>query len=87
MWPSQQLLFTPRASPAQMRFREIPFVYSDPPGLLQGTLLVGFPVLSKSCQLAALSPLCHPVPKVPLSGSCGSPGTVDTKLRHRKRDS
>ena len=24
----------------------------------------------------------HPIPKAPLSGSCGSPGTLCTKLRH-----
>lgn len=54
MWPSQQLLFTPRASPAQMRFLEIPFVYSDPGAFCRGRSWLVF----LFCQRAASSLPC-----------------------------
>ena len=52
-WPSQQLLPTPSASPAQMRFWEFPLC-TVTPRPSAGALLV----LSKSWHLAALGLLC-----------------------------
>lgn len=87
MWPTPSMLFHTMMLPQlQMRFLEIPLCIVTPgPSAGRSWLVSCF--VQRLLDSLPLSPLCHPVPKVPLSGSWVTRPAVDTKLPCRKRDS